>query len=206
MELPESMYRGNRPGFMDSSFCSCTPIREVAINYSGVRAGKPLPALFEIIVGSSDRPGFIPSCCYQYPNEVTELREIIWLPGTFVEPIGAARLEYTEHGVVTLYPIRVTNSKFLTVEQIKGQRKKMHIGNCLYNISILEFRLHRLSSPSLRHLLAVVLEKLKSKTDDQARESEDVFNCDETYRVLVFEMLELHSTVNRAFSLVAPAQ
>ena len=78
----------------------------------------------------------------------------------------------------------------------------MHIGNCRYNISMLEFQLHRRleQRSSLRPLLSSVLDQLKSKTDEQARQSEDTFNNDEKYRDLVLEMLELHSTVKRAFS------
>jgi len=80
----------------------------------------------------------------------------------------------------------------------------MHIGNCRYNISMLDFQLRRLSSPSLRPLLASVLEQLRSKIDEQASRSTDAFNDDVKYRDLILEMLELHSTVKRAFLLAAP--
>ena len=78
----------------------------------------------------------------------------------------------------------------------------MHIGNCLYNISNLEFRLLRClhNKPSLRPLLGAVLNQLKSKTNEHALQSEESFNNDVSYRDLVIEMLELHSTVQRAFS------
>eukprot|EP00291_Cryptomonas_curvata_P024427 CAMPEP_0172156762 /NCGR_PEP_ID=MMETSP1050-20130122/3407_1 /TAXON_ID=233186 /ORGANISM="Cryptomonas curvata, Strain CCAP979/52" /LENGTH=71 /DNA_ID=CAMNT_0012825899 /DNA_START=229 /DNA_END=444 /DNA_ORIENTATION=- len=69
---------------------------------------------------------------------------------------------------------------------------------------MLDFQLRRLSSPSLRPLLASVLEQLRSKIDEQASRSTDAFNDDVKYRDLILEMLELHSTVKRAFLLAAP--
>jgi hypothetical protein len=206
--LPTWMYPNNRhlsdrQGYMELGFMSTTTDRGVAVQYSGILEGRPIPGVMEIVVGTSDRPGFLPQCCSQYPCE----RERVWLPGALVEPVGEPHvIPYSGKGVVTFFPVRVINNRFRTVEQIRDQRKTMHIGNCRYNISMLDLQLRRVSSPSLRPLLANVLDQLRSKMSEQASRSVDDFNDDVQYRGLILEMLELHSTVKRAFNLAAPTK
>ncbi len=81
----------------------------------------------------------------------------------------------------------------------------MHIGHCDHNICMLEFQLQQISRDSLLSLLAAVLNELRAKTyHQQTNYSDQDFNDDATYKRLVLEMLELHSTVKRAFSLAVP--
>jgi hypothetical protein len=71
----------------------------------------------------------------QYPGE----REFLWVPCSFLEPHGAPSVELVEAagggagGVVTVVPVRVSvNLKALTVEELRSQKRDMHLNAFRY--------------------------------------------------------------------------
>ncbi len=57
----------------------------------------------------------------------------LWVPCSFLEPVGVQYLEVTADGVVTVIPIRVNaNLKTLTVDELVGQKRDMHLGAFRY--------------------------------------------------------------------------
>ena len=72
MRLPDCFYRADASGcrgFAEWGFMSTTSRREVAVLYSGVGEGKPLPTVFEIRAGAVDRGACIRDLS-QYPGEI----------------------------------------------------------------------------------------------------------------------------------------
>ena len=60
----------------------------------------------------------------QYPGEV----EYLWVPCSFLQQSGARYVEVTEQGAVVLVPVRInSNLKAMTVEELLGQKKSMHV-------------------------------------------------------------------------------
>jgi hypothetical protein len=70
----------------------------------------------------------------QYPGE----NEYLWVPCSFLEPEGAPTVELIEAeggaaGVVTVVPVRVSaNLKARTVEELRGQKKGLHVNEFHY--------------------------------------------------------------------------
>ena len=121
---PELFLRG---GFKPHSIraCALSPgsCEQVALQYSGAAEGKPLPMLFEIVVGPVDCGACILELS-QYPKEV----EFLFLPMSFIYPDGTPRFTVSAAGLgARAIPVRVNlNLSSRTVEQILGQKKRMH--------------------------------------------------------------------------------
>ena len=120
---------------------STTSHKEMAILYSGVKDGKPLAMVLEIRVGAVDRGACIREFS-QYPAEV----EYLWVPCSFLEPVGARYLEVSPHGPVTVIPLRVNaNLKTMVIEDLVAQKKQMHLASFRYVLDELGSDLRRLA-------------------------------------------------------------
>ena len=131
MELPDTFFvpcdkctTPNALGYCEFAFMSTTQERSVAVQYSGVRDNKPKASIMEIHPNSVDRGADI-SDFSQYPGE----KEFLIVPYSFVQGDGRQRTEVTEGGgVLTVISARVNiNLQTLTVEQLRGKKKSMHI-------------------------------------------------------------------------------
>jgi hypothetical protein len=131
MELPdtfftpsESCMTPNALGYCEFAFMSTTQDRSVAVQYSGVRDNKPKASIMEIHPNSVDRGADI-SEFSQYSGE----KEFLIVPYSFVQGDGRQRTEVTEGGgVLTVISVSVNiNLQTLTVEQLRGKKKSMHI-------------------------------------------------------------------------------
>ena len=214
MELPDHFLNvddnGCR-GFAEWGFMSTTADKSIAIQYSGVREGKPLAMLFEIQVSSVDRGACIRDFS-QYPGEV----EYLWVPCSFVEPSGSPYLEVTQHGVASVVRVRVNaNLRALTVEDVLEMKKQAHLVSFkylldetrrdLYNRAEIGGAAARLSKDlsikavehqhyTVDYFLNGILEQCKEVFARHECESAEVFNVSESCRGLVIEMLEARTT------------
>ena len=115
-------------GFAEWGFMSTTADKGVALQYSGAREGRPRATVLVITCGAVDRGACIREFS-QYPSEI----EYLWLPCSFVQPSGSRYLEVSALGVVTMVPVRVNaNLKTMTVDEILGQKKAMHLASFRY--------------------------------------------------------------------------
>jgi ankyrin repeat protein len=115
-------------GFAEWGFMSTTSNKAVAVQYSGIKQGKPLAMLFEIQASSVDRGACIKDFS-QYPEEI----EYLWVPCSFLEPWGSPYLEVTPHGVLSIVRVRVNaNLKAPTVEDLVELKKQMHLASFRY--------------------------------------------------------------------------
>jgi hypothetical protein len=95
----------------------------VALQYSRVREGNPIASVLAIHCGSVDRAACIQAFS-QYPGE----QEYLWVPMTYLEPQGAQHLEVTPDGVVSVIAVRANaNLKSMTVEELVGRKKELHV-------------------------------------------------------------------------------
>ena len=121
--LPAQFSRADpqgRRGYVEWGFMSTTADRATAIQYSGVREGRPAPTVLEITVGPVDRGASI-EVFSQYPGE----REVLWVPLSLLAPDGPPRLEATGQGVVSLVAVRVNaNLMASTIEEIVERKKR----------------------------------------------------------------------------------
>ncbi len=131
MRLPDHFWNADQNGcrgFAEWGFMSTTSKKSIAIQYSGVKEGKPLAMLFEIQVSSVDRGACIQEFS-QYPGEV----EYLWVPCSFVEPYGEQYVEVTPEGVARVVRVRVNaNLKASTVEGILEVKKQTHLASFKY--------------------------------------------------------------------------
>jgi hypothetical protein len=102
--------------------------------YSGLAEGRPKAMLLRMVTGAIDRGVCIRELS-QYPGEV----EYLWVPCSFLESAGAPSLELVEDerggagGVVSVVPVRVNaNLKAQTVDELRGQKKAMHLAAFRY--------------------------------------------------------------------------
>jgi ankyrin repeat protein len=126
VELPEFFEKPDargRKGITEYGFLSTTKSRKIAVQYSGAGKGMPIPTIFEIEVGSVSRGANIQAFS-QYPRE----EECLWLPGTFLEPIGEPQLVIENDSVVTVYRVRVqSNLKAMTIDEFISAKRDMHL-------------------------------------------------------------------------------
>ena len=116
--------------------------------YSGVVQGRALAMVLLIETGTIDRGADI-SELSQYPGE----REFLWVPCSFLEPHGAPTVELVEAagggagGVVTVVRVRVSaNLKALTVEELRTQKRDMHLTAFRYLLDETRRELDRIAS------------------------------------------------------------
>jgi hypothetical protein len=123
LELPDSFTRAeahcvtpNALGYTEFGFMSTTANRSVAVEYSGVKDGKPKASILQIHPSSVDRGADI-SEFSQYPAE----KEWLFVPYSFVQGDGRQRTEIVAGGgVITVVSVRVNiNLKTETVEELK---------------------------------------------------------------------------------------
>jgi hypothetical protein len=188
MELPDSFFvpsekcmTPNALGYCEFAFMSTTQDRSVAVQYSGVRDNKPKASIMEIHPNSVDRGADI-SEFSQYPAE----KEFLIVPYSFVQGDGRQRTEVTEGGgVLTVISIRINiNLQTLTVEQLRGKKKSMHLTAFKSIIDETEQWMQAHANEGGRALARAAMDKdynpngynirfLISKTIDQMREIKD---------------------------------
>ena len=128
-------------GFTEWGFMSTTSRKDVAVQYSKVHEGNPLPRVLVIKVGSVDRGACIKDFS-QYKEEI----EFLYVPCSFVEKTGPQGVEVTQSGVVEMIPVRVNaNLKTRTVEELLDQKKDMHLAAFDYLIHEIDETLHRIA-------------------------------------------------------------
>ncbi len=70
----------------------------------------------------------------------------LWVPCSFLEPVGTQHLEVRRSGVVTIVPVRVnSNLKSLFVEELLCQKKRMHLSSFQYLLDELRQDLARIA-------------------------------------------------------------
>jgi hypothetical protein len=140
-DLPELFFRTDDhgcSGFTEWGFMSTTSRKEVAIEYSRVQEGNPLPRVLIINTGSIDRGACIKEFS-QYEAEV----EYLYVPCSFLEQCGPKQVEATDHGVVEMIPVRVNaNLKTKTIEELVDQKKNTHMAAFEYVIHEIDRELH----------------------------------------------------------------
>jgi len=96
----------------------------LSLQYSGAEGGLKIGMVLCLEATSIDRGACIRELS-QYPGEV----EYLFVPCSFVEPTGVRRLEASlDGGLVWTIGVRVNaNLKSLTVEELEGRKKKMHL-------------------------------------------------------------------------------
>jgi ankyrin repeat protein len=116
----------NALGYLDYGFMSTSADKSVAVQYSGVKDGKPKAAILQIYPNSVDRGADI-SEFSQYPGE----REFLFVPYSFVQGEGRRFTEVVEGGgVLSVVPVRVNiNLKTETLEELKEKKKNMHLAS-----------------------------------------------------------------------------
>ena len=127
MKLPPQFYKSKdseyHKGFVEWGFMSTTSNKTVAMQYTGVDQGQEHPTILRIRPASVDHGADI-SAFSQYPGE----REYLWNPCSLLEPYDDVELEATEKGMVSIIPVRANmNIKTMTVEELRGRRKEMHL-------------------------------------------------------------------------------
>jgi ankyrin repeat protein len=131
LEFPDRFTRAdpdcatpNALGFLEFGFMSTTADKSVAVQYSGVKEGKPRAGILQISPNSVDRGADI-SLFSQYPAE----REYLFVPYSFIQGEGRQRTEVvTGGGVLTVVPVRVNiNLKTETTEELKEKKKRLHL-------------------------------------------------------------------------------
>jgi ankyrin repeat protein len=126
VEFPDSFYqpdgRGCK-GMTEFGFLSTTKKKEIAIQYSGAGKDNRIPVIIEIAVGSVDRGANIREFS-QYSHQ----EEFLWVPGSFLEPVGRPSLEVTDGHVVYVIRVRVVcNLKTMTTDELLSSKKNMHL-------------------------------------------------------------------------------
>ena len=131
LEFPDSFTRAdpacatpNALGFMEYGFMSTSADKSVAVQYSGVKEGKPKAGILQIHPNSVDRGADI-SEFSQYPAE----KEFLFVPYSFVQGEGRQRTEVVNGGgVLTVVSVRLNiNLKTETVEELKEKKKRLHL-------------------------------------------------------------------------------
>ena len=208
-DLPELFFDADEhgcSGFTEWGFMSTTAKKEVAIEYSKIQEGNPLPRVLLISIGSVDR-GACLTAFSQYQGE----EEYLYAPFSFVEKDGQEFVEATIHGVVQVIPVRVNaNIKTKTVEELVDQKKIMHLTAFNYLVHEIENELaevaggidgraeQRLACDKTReanHTVAGFIGKIVEQCRDvESRHkavSSHLYIKDQVFRGLVLEMIDV---------------
>ena len=206
MDLPAHFWKADEHGscgYAEWGFMSTTSNKEVAIAYSGIRDDKPVPIVLEIRVGTVDRGACIHDFS-QYPAEV----EHLWVPCSFLEPMGGRYLEVTNDGPVTLIPVRVNaNLKTMLLEDLVAQKKNHHLASFQYILDELPHDLNAIACDldaearlkrdfcsggfSVEGLLDQIRAECQATYDVHAQLAPSVYTNDEEYQRLGLQMLEV---------------
>ena len=211
-ELPAHFFRPDPStgcrGFAEWGFMSTTSSKAVAVQYSGIKEGKPLAMLFEIQASSVDRGACIRDFS-QYPEEI----EYLWVPCSFLEPWGSPYLEVTPHGVLSIVRVRVNaNLKAPTVEDLVELKKQMHLASFRYVPEEIRRELDRHAaegdaaarwdldgtsfdekSCTLQAFLSGIIDECQQIYSKHEALSAERYVDSEFYRGLVIEMLEVRT-------------
>ena len=150
MEFPDRFARPdpscatpNALGYLEFGFMSTTADRTVAVQYSGVKDGKPKAGILQVQPNSVDRGADI-SEFSQYPGE----KEYLFVPYSFVQGEGRQRAEVDgSGGVLTIVPVRVNiNLKTETVEELKDKKKRMHLVSARAMVEEVRYELQQWAS------------------------------------------------------------
>ena len=209
MALPAQFSRADRHGcrgFTEWGFMSTTSSKRVAIQYSGVREGRPLPKVLVVRVGAVDRGACIADFS-QYPGE----RETLFVPLSFLEADGAERLEVTADGAVGLVSVRVNaNLTGSILEVLEGRRKRAHLASFGFLVSDLgpalrrmaadgraeerlsrdTYRVHHGVTHTVEGLVARIVSQVEEMRAEHERTGEEEYNRDAEYKRLVTAMLD----------------
>jgi ankyrin repeat protein len=212
MKPPSEFWKSDekgRKGIAEWGFMSTTRSREVAVQYSGVKEGRPHAMLFEIQVSSVDRGACIREFS-QYPGE----EEYLWVPCSFLEPSGEQSLEVTKDGVLKVVRVRVNaNLKALTVEDMTEAKKRAHLASFRYLIDEVSRDIHKRAVEgraeerwrrdnssedskaiyTVKNLLSVILGQCRKVLETHEKVNAEDYNRSESFRSLVIEMLEVRA-------------
>ncbi len=125
-----------------------------------------------------------------------------------VEPGGEERLEVTKEGVVSILPVRMNmNVKTMMVEEIEGQKKRMHLASFRYLLGEIKQNLIKLSrgeqiserlkkditseENTIEELVESILSECLQTFESHKEKDNDQLIEDQTFRGLVVEMLEI---------------
>ena len=183
---------------------STTSRRDVAIQYSKVHEGNPIPRVLVIKVGSVDR-----GACIQDFSQYEEEKEYLYVPCSFVEMDGPQEIEATPNGVVEMMPVRVNaNLKTRTIEELVDQKKDMHIAAFKFLIHEIDEELHRISiqqeadtrllsdesrdeSHSVDGFIARIVEQCKDVLSKQEAYDASKYIDVKEFRRIVLEMIDV---------------
>ena len=177
----------------------------MALHYSGAAEGRPLPIVLELEVGPVDRGACIRELS-QYPREF----EYLFLPMSFVSPNGPPRFTVSEAGLcVRVIPVRINiNLSARTVEELLGQKKRMHCAAFRFLVGELDEELQFLAENrggaarfledktknqdgkhSVEGLCKRIVEQFEEVLKVHAARAEQNYTDDAVYQGLVTEML-----------------
>jgi hypothetical protein len=204
-DLPDSFFKADEHGcrgFAEWGFMSTTASKQIAINYCGINADKPLPLVLAVRVGAADRGACIRDFS-QYPSEV----EYLFVPCSFVEQESTEYLEITAAGVVRVFPVRVrVNAKSATVDELEKKKKSLHMASFKYLVAEIEHQLVELAkvekaekrlemdksrddSHSVTSFIQRIVQQCQAVYSRHESTSTADFNNDNKFRSLVLEMV-----------------
>ena len=213
LEFPDRFTRAdptcatpNALGFLEYGFMSTTADKSVAVQYSGVKEGKPRAGILQISPNSVDRGADI-SEFSQYPAE----REFLFVPYSFIQGEGRQRTEVVAGGgVLTVVPVRVNiNLKTETCEELKEKKKRLHLVSARAMVEEVRYELGewaksaeaaaRLHKDTTRNqggtftgatLAAAVVKQCEDVVKRHEAAALQEYVDDGTFRALVSEMLD----------------
>ncbi len=206
LKLPEQFYKAPQSGyrgFVEWGFISTTSDKSIAIQYTGIAKGRAYPTVLQVRPAAIDHGADI-SEFSQFPGE----REYLWNPCSLLEAGGEPFLEVTSYGIVNVIPVRMNNNvKTMTIEELRGQKKQMHISSFEFLLHEVKVELAKVaaecaateksSSGGSLGLLQWIIEGIVEGCRETIKKHKSIkdseFIKDETYRMLVIEMLETKS-------------
>jgi hypothetical protein len=141
-DLPDIFFLVDKQGcsgYAEWGFLSTTSDRDVALGYSGVRERRSKAMVMVIETSAIDRGADI-SEFSQYPGE----REFLYLPCSFIQRTrrGNRRVQVVDGGLVTFVSVKVNlNIKTQTVEELREQKKSLHLVSARSILSEVHFEL-----------------------------------------------------------------
>jgi len=190
MELPTRFTTPDEHGclgVMEYGFMSTTADWSTAVSY----ANGCLMKILAIDVGAVDRGADI-SKYSQYPGE----KEFLWVPHSFLEPVGGSELRITEKGVVQVIKVKVNaNTMTVTIDEYEQRQKELHMASFKVQMQDLRIRLDEMSSTTkdeltLKRFVAKCVEEFEEVRRRHERRDAAEYNKDAVNRNLVTEMLD----------------